>query len=356
MATNNRPLTTYSIPPSIQTKLNKAGLLTAANVLCFRPSELSSNAQITIEEAADVLDIVKTPNTALLNSKTALQLLQAELSHWKITSFCKEIDLVLGGGVSVGKLLEISGIAGVGKTQLCLQLCITVQMPKEYGGTQGQAIYIDTEGSFNVSRIEDIGEACIRHCNNAMGLPDNAWTFKSIIDNIFVFRCREITELLSCVMILKEFLKTHDQVRLIVIDSIAFHFRHDLENAALRSRALHKVAAQLTNLAVQFQTAVVVTNQMTTKFDSSNRGYSTPALGTSWGHAPTFRLLLDWDPSHCFRWATLIKSSSLPSGSVPYQVVKDGVRDIVTNKKIDVRPIVIIQDGIAGTYFDPVQV
>jgi len=35
-----------------------------------------------------------------------------------------------------------------------LQLCITVQMPKEYGGTQGQAIYIDTEGSFNVSRIE----------------------------------------------------------------------------------------------------------------------------------------------------------------------------------------------------------
>ena len=138
MATNNRPLTTYSIPPSIQTKLNKAGLLTAANVLCFRPSELSSSnhrpnydcipnkrswsisldAQITIEEAADVLDIVKTPNTALLNSKTALQLLQAELSHWKITSFCKEIDSVLGGGVSVGKLLEISGIAGVGKTQL----------------------------------------------------------------------------------------------------------------------------------------------------------------------------------------------------------------------------------------------
>lgn len=58
----------------------------------------------------------------------------------------------------------------------------------------------------------DIGEACIRHCSNAMGLPDNAWTFKSIIDNIFVFRCREITELLSCVMILKEFLKTHDQV------------------------------------------------------------------------------------------------------------------------------------------------
>jgi hypothetical protein len=29
---------------------------------------------------------------------------------------------------------------------------------------------------------------------------------------------------------------------------------------------------------------VVVTNQMTTKFDSNGEGHLTPALGTSWGH------------------------------------------------------------------------
>lgn len=60
---------------------------------------------------------------------------------------------------------------------------------------------------------------------------------------------------------------------------------------------------------------------MTTKFDSKGQGRLTPALGTSWGHAPTLRLILDWDPSRSFRWATLIKSSSLPSGSAPYQVI-----------------------------------
>jgi len=356
MALNNRPLTTFPIPPCIQTKLSKAGFFTAANILCFRPSELSSSAEITIEEAADVLDTVGKPNTALRDMKTALELLYDELSHLKITSFCERLDSIFEGGIPFGKLTEISGIAGVGKTQVCLQLCVTVQMPKACGGVQGQAVFIDTEGSFNVSRLKDMSEACIQHCNSAIGLPDNAWTYKSIIDNIFVFRCKEITEFLSCVMILKEFLKTHEQVKLIVIDSLAFHFRHDLENAALRSRVLHKVAAQLINLAVDLKIAVVVTNQMTTKFDSCGRGYSTPALGTSWGHAPTFRLLLDWDPSHSFRWATLIKSSSLPSTSVPYQVVKDGVRDVVTNKHIGLRPTVIIQDGIAGTYFDSVQV
>ena len=44
--------------------------------------------------------------------------------------------------------------------------------------------------------------------------------------------------------------------KLIVVDSLAFHFRHDLENAGLRSRALHKIAAQLTALAVQHHLAV----------------------------------------------------------------------------------------------------
>ena len=59
---------------------------------------------------------------------------------------------------------------------------------------------------------------------------------------------------------------------------------------------------------------------MMTEFDSNGQGRLTPALGTSWGHAPTFRMILDWDPSRAFRWASLIKSSSLPSGSAPYQV------------------------------------
>jgi hypothetical protein len=39
-------------------------------------------------------------------------------------------------------------------TDFSLQLCVTVQIPEECGGIQGQAIFIDTEGSFNASRLE----------------------------------------------------------------------------------------------------------------------------------------------------------------------------------------------------------
>jgi hypothetical protein len=57
-----------------------------------------------------------------------------------------------------------------------------------------------------------MSQACVEHCKNTMNLPFDVWNLESIRDNIFVFRCKEVTDLLSCVMVLKEFLKSHCQV------------------------------------------------------------------------------------------------------------------------------------------------
>ena len=57
-----------------------------------------------------------------------------------------------------------------------------------------------------------MGEACVKHLRNAMSLANHVWDLKSIVDNIFVFRCKEITELLSCVSVLNEFLQHHPKV------------------------------------------------------------------------------------------------------------------------------------------------
>jgi len=197
-----------------------------------------------------------------------------------------------------------------------------------------------------------MSEACVQHCSEHMSLT-TGWSPTTIANNIFVFRCREITDLVSCVMVLHEFLLTHPKVKLIVVDSLAFHFRHDLENAGLRSRVLHKIASQLTALAVERCIAVVVTNQMTTKISSSGLSFLAPSLGASWGHAPSQRILLDWDPSHSLRWATLIKSSSLPTASALYQVTKDGIRDAVADRALSA-PQVVAEDGVVGTTFEQV--
>ena len=52
------------------------------------------------------------------------------------------------------------------------------------------------------------------------------------------------------------------QVRLLVLDSVAFHFRHGFTDMALRSRTLSAMAQQLNVLAQQHHLAVVVTNQV----------------------------------------------------------------------------------------------
>jgi RAD51-like protein 2 len=70
---------------------------------------------------------------------------------------------------------EFSGVPGIGKTQLGLQLACDVQIPEGFGGVGGTAIYIDTglcsllslshsiEGSFVVERALEIATNLSAH-------------------------------------------------------------------------------------------------------------------------------------------------------------------------------------------------
>ena len=47
---------------------------------------------------------------------------------------CGLLDSLLRGGLLVSGLTEIAGTSAAGKTQLCLQLCLTSQLPRSHGG------------------------------------------------------------------------------------------------------------------------------------------------------------------------------------------------------------------------------
>lgn len=44
-----------------------------------------------------------------------------------------------------------------------MQLAVDVQIPECFGGVEGEAVFIDTEGSFMVDRVVDLATACIQH-------------------------------------------------------------------------------------------------------------------------------------------------------------------------------------------------
>jgi len=73
-------------------------------------------------------------------------------------------------------------------------------------------------------------------------------------------------------------------VRLVVIDSVAFHFRQDFRDMALRTTILAKMTNRLMSLATDAGLAVVTVNQVTVKPDPGGGGARlVPALGERQG-------------------------------------------------------------------------
>lgn len=55
-------------------------------------------------------------------------------SGLRLSVGCPTLDELLRGGLPVGGVTELSGESGAGKTQLALQLCLSVQYPTQNGG------------------------------------------------------------------------------------------------------------------------------------------------------------------------------------------------------------------------------
>ncbi|KAF1390971.1 hypothetical protein PFLUV_G00063670 [Perca fluviatilis] len=339
-----RSVSSLSLSPSVKMKLVNAGFQFTADLLHLKPLQLSKEASLTQQEALEVLQTVRREGgggdeggggggaaaAAASASLTALELLQKEEEMKSIVTFSSQLDAALGGGLPVGKTTEICGAPGVGKTQLCLQLAVDVQVPQCFGGVGGQVVYIDTEGSFLLQRVVDIAAAAVQHCSllvedDEQRVAMETFTVETILSNMFLVRCHDYVELLAEVHLLPDFLSEHPRVRLLVIDSVAFPFRQHFDDLSQRTRLLNGLAQQLIAMATGHGIAVAMTNQMTTRLSGGGQSQLVPALGESWGHAPTIRLLLHWAGSR--RMAAIFKSPDHRGATVQYQITSEGFRD-----------------------------
>jgi len=217
-------------------------------------------------------------------------------------------------------------VPGAGKTQLCLQLAVDVTIPAAFGGIDGDCLYIDTEGSFAVDRVLDMTEAVLCHLDrvaHSRGPPElraaqiealNALASpESLLKRIHYCRVHNCAELVAIITTLDEVVSTYTRVKLVVVDSVAFHFRQDFADMRERARLLSNVAQGLNTAAAKLGLAVVATNQMTTKVQQNAQGlgttrsarangfsdgkasesYLAPALGESWSHAVTSRVIVE---------------------------------------------------------------
>jgi RAD51-like protein 2 len=238
-----------------------------------------------------------------------------------------------------------------------MQFSIDVQLPAEFGGLEGQAIYIDTEGSFMVERCAQMADAFIshlqrivRHKNDLVKLAAaSRVTKETVLANIHYYRVRDATEQVAVVETLPLMLESHPTIKVIIIDSIAFHLRSEYTDMSARTRSLAEMAQKLMALATAKEVAVILMNQVTTKVikvhnninnnggrDRQQQGAGSscnnlttvtrlvPALGDSWAHAATNRIVLYWKDGT--RQAFVYKSPTRPAATAEYTVTQDGVR------------------------------
>ena len=59
--------------------------------------------------------------------------MQRQKSIVKISTGCKDLDNILGGGWETQTITELYGEYRTGKSQLCATACVTTQLPVEGG-------------------------------------------------------------------------------------------------------------------------------------------------------------------------------------------------------------------------------
>ncbi|WP_407652170.1 DNA repair and recombination protein RadB [Halomicrococcus gelatinilyticus] len=208
----------------------------------------------------------------------------------KISTGCRPIDDLLGGGFERGTVTQVYGPPAAGKTNVALGAAV------EAASEGGTVVYIDTEG-LSVERFEQVADA-------------RAEDVDDVASRIIIKEAYDFEEQEEAVRDVSEFAERAD---LVVLDSATGFYR--LERAADESggESLRKVASEVTHLlslARKHDIAVVLTNQVYTDPDSDG---TRPLGGHTLEHWTGVVLRVDRFRGGKRR-ATLEKHRSKPAG------------------------------------------
>ncbi len=273
-------------------------------------------------------------NESGLGDKTTAKLVKASMSQLKIgfksaedvwayrknisriTTGSQELDDLFGGGIETGCVVEFFGEFRTGKTQIAHQLCVNVQLPTEDGGLNGNALYIDTEGTFRPERIIQMSE----------GLDlDHKKILKSIVFGRAYNSDHQILLIKEAANLIKE-----KNIKLIIVDSLIGHFRSEYVGRgtlATRQQTINTHLHDLLRLTDIFpELCVIVTNQVQSKPDVFYGNPTVAAGGNIVAHGSTIRVYLRKGKGEQ-RVAKMIDAPHLPEGEAVFSITENGIGD-----------------------------
>ncbi|NOZ82307.1 MAG: DNA repair and recombination protein RadA [Euryarchaeota archaeon] len=294
-------------------KLREAGYKTVEAIAVAHPAELKEAAGLGESTAIKVIAAAR--DSLQMGFMTGMEVLEKRKTMRKITTGSSALDELLGGGIETQAITEFFGEFGSGKTQICHQLVVNVQMPEEEGGLGKNALYIDTENTFRPERVIQMAEA--------KGLKP-----EETLENIVVARAYNSDHQMLLVEKAEDVIREKN-IGLVVVDSLTSHFRSDYTGRGMlsdRQQKLNRHMHSLQRLSDIHNLAVVVTNQVMMRPDFFFGDPTAPIGGHVVAHASTFRVYLRKSKGGK-RVARLIDSPNLPEGEAIFTVVKEGIKD-----------------------------
>jgi len=295
-------------------KLKEIGYTDPMAIAVSSPSELAALADIGEGQAAKIINSAR--QKLEIGYETADKILERRTSVAKISTGCKNLDSLLGGGIETQAITEAYGQFGSGKTQIGFQVAVNVQLQKDAGGLGGNVLWVDTENTFRPERIVQI----------AKGLKlDPEKTLK----NILVARAFNSEHQMLLVEKAPEMIE-QNKIKLIIIDSITSHFRADFigrGELANRQQKLNKHLHQLQRLADAYNLAIYITNQVMARPDMLFGDPTSPIGGHVLAHQATYRCYLRRGRENT-RICRLVDSPGLPESEAVFKITEAGIKDV----------------------------
>lgn len=263
-------------------QLMSNGIVLMTHLLAFDRNSLASKTKLSLDECEEILNAIR--------PRRAFQIMKAsELMIYpfdKISTPMPNLNYILDGGLHCGQLTEISGEAGVGKSNFCAEVGTLVMLPKEQGGLDSDVLYIHTEGAGKL-------KLCIKRFKT---LTESVGQEGLLSSKLHVMSCPNEFQLAEMANRMQDTLDDKPTVKLIIIDSVTCAFishdtaAPDFSFYARRSLALTKIVKTFANIAWDRRLSILITNHVA--YDPE-KGNNKPALGKYWSHMCQARIYLE---------------------------------------------------------------
>lgn len=299
---------------SVQEELSRPALVQDEGTMLLHMAIASLD--LSLGATLETIDLQRSSNER--SSTATFEAAATALKVNILKTGCKSIDHILGGGILVngGSIIEISGKAGVGKTQLAMQIALMATAPLLHGGLQCQCIYTFIEGRPPIKRMSQIERALCSKFKMTSG---------TLLHGVVVETIRSADELLVWSETRLPYLLRKTEARVVVIDSIAAVYRPEFKDALSRTRHMAQTSAALKRATAAVQGVCVCLNQVSQKVDSLGFGKIVPALGSVWGNTVETRVFLRRSGTH--RFARIMDSAHLydTEEEREFQICQEGV-------------------------------